>query len=428
MLAAPADDTKVVALVRAAEQARAAGQRSEAMKSLSEAQAMAPDHPLVLNAAGAQALLDGDYARARELLERAVAREPNHPSFWLNLASALRGLNARAEEMTALDRVLTIDPRHLLALLQKGSLLELAGQPRAAASVYRAALASVPRGSAINPQLREAFQRAMKAIAEDSAALDARLGERLAEARARWHGEPQGRVDRAVDLLLGKKRLYVAQPIQAYFPFLPAVEFHDRALFPWFEPLERASEEIRSELLGVMHDDRGALEPYINYAAHLPLDQWHELNQSRRWSAFFLWQEGKRYDENIARCPRTAELLAQVPPRFEVAHKGPTAFFSILDANTHIPAHTGVTNMRLTVHLPLVLPGRCRFRVGAETRDWRLGEAWAFDDTIEHEAWNDSEHPRAILIFDIWNPGLSAAERELMSIMLAAEAEFRSEA
>ena len=76
--------------------------------------------------------------------------------------------------------------------------------------------------------------------------------------------------------------------------------------------------------------------------------------------------------------------------------------------------HTGVTNTRLTVHLPLIVPPGCGFRVGATTREWLPGKAWVFDDTIQHEAWNLSDTPRAILIFDIWNPLLSAAERELV--------------
>ena len=104
----------------------------------------------------------------------------------------------------------------------------------------------------------------------------------------------------------------------------------------------------------------------------------------------------------------------------EVPGYAPTAFFSILDRKSHIPAHTGVTNARLIVHLPLVVPGGCRFRVGSETREWREGEAWVFDDTIEHEAWNESDIPRAILIFDTWHPGLTRADREVIQAAVPA--------
>jgi aspartyl/asparaginyl beta-hydroxylase (cupin superfamily) len=111
-------------------------------------------------------------------------------------------------------------------------------------------------------------------------------------------------------------------------------------------------------------------------------------------------------------------------PQVDIPGRGPTAFFSILDAHTHIPPHTGVTNTRLTVHLPLVLPGNCRFRVGGDTREWQLGSGWVFDDTIEHEAWNDSDAARAILIFDVWNPQLTPQERDLVREATTVLAEY----
>jgi aspartyl/asparaginyl beta-hydroxylase (cupin superfamily) len=98
-----------------------------------------------------------------------------------------------------------------------------------------------------------------------------------------------------------------------------------------------------------------------------------------------------------------------------------------LDPKTHIPPHTGVTNTRLVVHVPLIVPRSCRFRVGAESREWQAGKAWVFDDTIEHEAWNDSDEPRAILIIDIWNPFLTLTERALVRAATVAIAEFNRE-
>ena len=104
----------------------------------------------------------------------------------------------------------------------------------------------------------------------------------------------------------------------------------------------------------------------------------------------------------------------------------PTAMFSALTPHTHIPPHSGSTNTRLLTHLPLILPGPARFRVGNVTRSWKLGEAWAFDDTIEHEAWNDADALRVILIIDIWNPYLTAEERQLVGAMMTAKNEFFS--
>lgn len=101
-----------------------------------------------------------------------------------------------------------------------------------------------------------------------------------------------------------------------------------------------------------------------------------------------------------------------------------TAVFSALQPHTHIPAHTGSSNVRLLTHPPRVLPGPARFRVGNTVRDWKMGEAWVFDDTIDHEAWNDADQMRFILIFDIWNPHLSEAERSLITAMMQARRSF----
>jgi aspartyl/asparaginyl beta-hydroxylase (cupin superfamily) len=71
-----------------------------------------------------------------------------------------------------------------------------------------------------------------------------------------------------------------------------------------------------------------------------------------------------------------------------------------------------------------MIPSGCRFRVGSETRPWAPGTAWVFDDTIEHEAWNDSDEERAILIFDVWNPFMTEAERALFRVASSAIREF----
>jgi aspartyl/asparaginyl beta-hydroxylase (cupin superfamily) len=115
-------------------------------------------------------------------------------------------------------------------------------------------------------------------------------------------------------------------------------------------------------------------------------------------------------------------------PQVIIPTRGPTAFFSRLEPRTRIPPHTGSSNTRLTVHIPLIVPGGCGFRVGSEVREWHPGTALIFDDTIEHEAWNDSDEPRVVFIFDIWNPLLTPAERELMTVATAAVGEFFDEA
>jgi aspartyl/asparaginyl beta-hydroxylase (cupin superfamily) len=66
----------------------------------------------------------------------------------------------------------------------------------------------------------------------------------------------------------------------------------------------------------------------------------------------------------------------------------------------------------------------CGFRVGGETREWREGRAFIFDDTIEHEAWSDGVADRAVLILDCWKPHLSEDERAMiLKIFTVSEAQ-----
>jgi aspartyl/asparaginyl beta-hydroxylase (cupin superfamily) len=225
-----------------------------------------------------------------------------------------------------------------------------------------------------------------------------------------------------VDIMVGRKRRYDSQSVRYHFPRLPAIEFFERDEFPWIEAVEAATEAVREEFVGVLRGEEG-FTPYIQYPADQPKNQWTELDHSPRWSAFHLIEMGRQVEANAGRCPATMELLAEVP---QPVMKGrtPSAMFSLLKPRTRIPPHTGVTNARLVAHLPLIVPEGCGFRVGNETRQWVPGTAWVFDDTIEHEAWNDSGEPRAILIFDVWHPQLTAPERALITAMAEAMEAF----
>jgi aspartyl/asparaginyl beta-hydroxylase (cupin superfamily) len=413
------DESLVRGLIQQAERAQAAGQREEAQRLLARAEGAAPDHPLVLNARAIVELQGGNAARARELLERASRIDAKNPALWMNLATAARALGKLDDEENALQRVLTIEPRHLLALLQKGELLTRRGKPKAAASVYGNALHTLAPNARLPTVLHDAIARAADAVRRNDAALVAHLDARAMGVRAAHPAPELARVEHALAALTGQKRIYLPQPNFLHVPRLPTDEFYAREQFPWLAEFEAATPAIRAEFEQALSEDSAGAVPYIDYPDGLPLDQWTELNRSRRWSAFFLWRDGQRVDAHAERCPKTAALLER-SPWADVPGYAPTAFFSILDKKSHIPPHSGVTNSRLIVHLPLVLPGNCRFRVGSETREWEIGKAWVFDDTIEHEAWNDSDVPRAILIFDTWHPALSTAERDLIRTAVPA--------
>jgi aspartyl/asparaginyl beta-hydroxylase (cupin superfamily) len=357
--------------------------------------------------------------QALALLRARQAAGSKDPEIPLHIALALRMQGNLAGALAAVDDALAIEPYHLLALLSKGGVLELMGQHRAAARVYRNALKIAPPVERLAPSLKGAVERARKAVAANTDALARHLREAVAPLRAQFEARDLGRFDECLEIFAGLKKRYVHEPLLLDFPQLPAITFYDRAHFPWLPKLEAATDGIRDEALALIKEDWDKFHPYIQLPAHAPANQWAMLNHSPSWSTLQLWRDGTRVDDVCTRCPRTVAALESVPLA-DQAGFAPTVMFSVLAPQTTIPPHTGSTNVRLIAHLPLVLPGQCRFRVGNDTREWKLGEGWVFDDTIEHEAWNDSDQIRIILIFDVWNPLVTGAERKLLTAMMQA--------
>jgi len=423
MSAVAADEARIGSMIDAADKAAVAGQHAEAARLLAAAEAAAPRNPRVLNALGMYALKTGEFLAARRRFEDAVQLDAGAPLLWFHLALARRAQGDVEAEAAALEKALELDPYFYLALLQKATLLERRGKHRQAAQVYRAFLQCVPPGAQQAPGLQQGLERARAAVAANGAALERFLQSRLAATQAAHRDAAQERFNHCLDALLDKRRIYTPQPTLMHFPRLPALEFYERAEFPWLGAFEAATEQIRGELLQCLARDADGVVPYVDYPSGVPLNQWRELNRSRRWGAYYLIKGGVRQEQHLGQCPQTAALLAAAPLA-EVPGEAPTAFFSILEPRTRIPPHTGVTNTRLVAHVPLVIPPGCGFRVGSETREWRPGQAWVFDDTLEHEAWNSSHEPRAILILDIWNPLLTSAERALVGAATVALSEY----
>jgi aspartate beta-hydroxylase len=378
---------------------------------------LAPDNAEALLALSVTALSKGDAAQALQLLGNAAVASPRDPMIQLYIALAAKETGDTDAEMTAVTRALVIDPYFYPALLHKAMLLERLGKRRQAAQVFREVLKIMPSADRLAPGFQRAVTHAQASVAENQGSLEKHLAGVLSSLRRRHAGERLDRFERSVDVLLGKKKMFQPQPIMLHYADLAPIQFYDRELFPWMGQLEAQSDAIREELLGVLAESREEFRPYIQYPAGAPINQWGELNYSPRWSTYFLWENGQRNDAHCERCPQTAAALDSLPLA-RIPNFSPTAVFSCLEPRTVIPPHTGETNTRLIVHLPLVVPPGCSFRVGHQVREWVYGEAFAFDDSIEHEARNDSDQSRAVLILEVWNPALTAAERDLVGALV----------
>jgi aspartate beta-hydroxylase len=400
-------------ILSAAAAARQRGNPAEEARLLDDALKIAPGDPKVLNARGMAALAAGDPETARSCFAAAADADPRAAALWMNLATAHRALNDDQGEKESLDRALSIDRLNFMALLRLAELHQRRGDQKDAAIAWQAVVQMATNASERPPLVIDALQRGQRFLVDHSRALaevlDTSFGQRI-EAL----GSSGRRFKACVDHSLGRRRIYQNQCAGIHFPFLPADEFFDRSHFPWMPELEARTAAIREEALRLVNDGGAAIRPYVRQEAGTPQNKWSALNENLAWSACFLWEYGERNDAVCALCPETAAALDALPQN-RIPGKAPTAFFSILKPGAHIPPHTGVTNTRAIIHLPLVVPSGCGFRVGGETREWKEGEAFAFDDTIEHEAWNSSSEPRIVLIFDVWNPHLSNDEQDLLA-------------
>lgn len=357
---------------------------------------------------GLDALRGGDGAKARMIFKRLVAEAPaNVPRPWLPLAQACRMTGDAAGEVGALQALLRDQPRNIPGLLLMGDRQRLDGDDRAAMVFYTAALnqAAVTREVPpwLHPLLRqaEAFKR--------------EVSKRFTEhVEAVVSGTMSPRVAQSVDLLLGRRELYLQQPSMFYFAGLPQRPFYAREEFAWIAELEAETHAIRAELEAVTDGFR----PYVEGSADRPLPN-NPLLDDPAWSALYLWRSGEIVAENAARFPATMAALARLPiPR--IAGRSPMALFSRLTPGAHIQPHHGLLNTRLICHLPIVAPSGCGLRVGAETHEWCDGELVIFDDSFEHEAWNRGTTTRTVLLFEIWKPEIAEAEQSDLTRLFEA--------
>lgn len=360
-----------------------------------------------------------DLERAASLLQAAFDRHPEDPELAIQFALALAACGRLQDAVAPLEQMVAIAPdTHLAWLilsLVRDRLADAQGALTAAYNaVTRAQRAGLWLDEATTPKewLRPVVQ-AMERV---------RLGRRelflgsFAALRAQHGSDSLKRMDRAlaaylkeVDATPPDKR---QRPKFFYFPDLPDAPYHDPTLQPWSNRLVEAFPDMRAEALSVLHEQAQLLPDFIPP----PKDPSQQpflggTSASPKWQAYFFYRHGRRFDANHARCPVTSSVLESIE-LCRIADQAPEICFSVLNPQTHILPHYGVTNTRLVMHLPLIVPRDCALNVvDAGPHAWVEGQPMMFDDTYLHEAWNRSDSARVILLMDCWNPHLTAVER-----------------
>jgi beta-hydroxylase len=168
----------------------------------------------------------------------------------------------------------------------------------------------------------------------------------------------------------------------------------DNSLFPWSEDLEVNWEKIRDEALVVM-EQPDEIPPLREISPD------HSgIARDNRWRSFFIWGYGYRHDGNACRCPETTRIVERIPNLV-------SAFYSIHVPGLHIPRHRGVTKGIVNCHLALKIPRereKCVMNIDGKDYLWSDGKAIVFDDTYDHEVWNNSDETRIILLIQVLRP------------------------
>lgn len=342
------------------------------------------------------------------------------PVPWMEIAKLCHRQGDFSGEEQALTRRLAEQRGDLLAISGMAELKRRLGDRRAAESFYKLGIGTIAQSKNPAQPWREWAARAQAYLAEGVDVYVDHMTSHLASAGITL-SDASPQMQEAFDLLTGKTELYLQQPNMFFFPGLPQRAWFEREEFDWVESVESHTDAIVAELADVIGQTE-TFEPYVQPQAGRPNPNNPLLNDPS-WGAGYIWKSGARQDA-LADCVPSAMAALEAAPMPVIPDRAPMALFSRLKPGTHIKPHHGMLNTRLICHLPLIVPEGCGLRVGATSRTWERGKLLIFDDSFEHEAWNNSGSDRTILLFEVWRPEISLEDRAVLTVLFGAINKF----
>jgi Aspartyl/Asparaginyl beta-hydroxylase len=238
------------------------------------------------------------------------------------------------------------------------------------------------------------------------------------------------RIDRALAGYLGEASVFSSQANQKpkfiYVPGLPDTGFHNAYEHPCAGPLSEQVSDLQNEFIAyqnIIESAKGAVqfEPYMELAHGAAMSDFvGGSNPQARWDAVFFYRHGQRIESNHALCPKTSAAIDALP-LVRIKDQTPEICFSVMQPGTTIKAHHGVSNARLVMHIPLIVPDGAYLELpGVGKHFWKEGQAMLFDDTFLHLAQNPASSQRVILLMDVWNHHLKDFEIEAFKALIEA--------
>ena len=351
---------------------------------------------------------NGNVKDAIENLTNIVEQTPDDPWSWYDLGASYESLEDYANAASAYLKAWRLNTKNARFALTAGYALWQDNQKQDALSVWSL-------GADIDPLVRIAQFR-------EEADVATREKSKLADTELRRHFTQL--FETSLEKFQSPERLVSAvwpqthfgdvvykvenqKPYMFYAPDLPPEPVFETSALNWAQSLKMATPDVIAELNQYLTRTRDYGRPYLSHVSGGE-ESWRSLQGSEDWNALHLYKDAKL--ESCAEFfPKTLAALEDVP-LVEMFKTPMEVFFSVLKPGTHIPPHFGLSNSRLTAHLPLIIPKDCQIRVAEHVHRWEEGELFLFDDSFDHEARNDSEDIRIVLIFETWRPDLTKAE------------------
>ncbi|XP_077592373.1 aspartyl/asparaginyl beta-hydroxylase isoform X14 [Stigmatopora nigra] len=418
-------DKSIKAELDAAEKLRKKGKVEAALKSF---EALVRQHPLSPRARYGQAQAEDDLAekrRSNDMLLKAVASYRDAAEIPDAAPDLVRAALARRAErqqflgrtrgaVATLERLVQIFPDDVSPKNDLGVAFLLLGDNQRAKKVYEEVLAAAPADGFAKvhygfilksenkiaesiPYLKEGLESGEPGT--DDGRFYFHLGDALQRVgdQSAYHWYRLGH-ERGHFASVWQRSLYNVDGLKAQPWWTPEETGYTLLV----EALERNWESIRGEALAVMDRRTGHFIP-----------EEENLREKGEWGQYTLWQQGKKSSTSCQAVPKTCALLEKFPEA--TGCKRGQIKFSAMQPGTHVWPHTGPTNCRLRMHLGLVVPREgCRIRCTDSSRAWEEGKVLIFDDSFEHEVWQDAASLRLVFIVDVWHPQLTAQQRRTL--------------
>ena len=371
----------------------------------------------------AMAELPGDPEAARDKARKGLDASEPDPRFLIVAGNASWLLKDWTDLETIADRLLAIAPGAILGLIWKADSLSQRGELRQASSHYAAALRAANEAGELPQATVRDLDRVERELNEIRRTYGWHLDKHLrSKGITPENCSSQFRETFAILAGTHEPQIELQRPTMLYYPGLPQRPYYEVEYFEWAGEFEAAADDVRTEFEAVRQDP-GALQALGERAEDDDSDG-GGAEGVPSLSTYLLWAEGSPVNDHLDRCPRTAALLEKLS-RPRIPNRSPMAAFWRFAPETRIDPRHGMLNCRLICHLPLIVSDRCGVTVNGQRREWQPGKLVIFDDSIEHEIWNEGNSEAIVLLFDIARPEIGENDYEAIAALFEGVDSFQ---